>query len=46
MHGQQTRGLFDRKPTIRTGLHMKVGDPGVFFVEEVQVSGESWAWLS
>jgi hypothetical protein len=41
MHGQQTGGLLDRKPTIRTGLHMKVGDSGIFFVKEVQVSWES-----
>src|SRR5580658_3264128 len=43
MHGQQTSSLVHRETSIRACLYMKMGYPGVFFVEIVVIARNCWA---
>jgi hypothetical protein len=43
MHGQESRGLINRKSAIRIGFDMEVRHSGVLFVEIVKVSRNSRA---
>jgi hypothetical protein len=35
MHGQQTRGLLDRKTSLLVSFNVKMGYPGIPFIEKI-----------